>query len=324
MRPLRPGRRVALYRSLAQLLDAGVPPLALVAALERGQRDPAVLRFLDAVKTAYTAGNPLSEAMLHATDHVVPEAHVAVVRAAERAGRTSHALRRLAAGDEARDKARRDLLRRAAYPVLLFHAALLAPALGGLIQSPVETLLLLAAIAIPVDVLLVLLFRVLTGGTAPAIVRRLADYIPGVERVVTDRAGADFLSTLGALYDAGVPVLDAADDAAAAVTDPTLRQAYLALVAANRRDAELEPLLAALPIDRPEIAGTLLSAVPAGELGGALDRSANLLDEYAIEGGGRLAVRIGGGLYAVAVVFVTIRVLGFYAEYFQAMQFTGR
>ena len=80
-----------------------------------------------------------------------------------------------------------------------------------------------------------------------------------------------------------------------------------------------EPLAEALPRFpglRHDVLATLLTSEPAGELGPALTSAA---DTYAeVESNLRVTVTkvAAGTLYAVVVLYVAVKVIGFYADYF--------
>lgn len=311
---LRLSQRAVLYRNLAQLMQAGVAPHSMVDALQRSATSPPLRSFLIQLRTAFDSGNPLSQALLQASELGFPKHHHAIVEAAERSGHVPEALVRLAGADEARHASNRELLSRSAYPILLFHFAVFAPSVAFFLSHPWRALAYALAIVIPADLALFSIYRAITSphrtGPRHPLLRRL----PFVSAAISNREAASYLGTLAQLYDAGVPILEAAKLALVAINDHHTASIYESAVA-EHRDAPISNLVMTLPIPRIELVGLISAGETAGNLGPALFHSSRLLDEDATRAEARVMRLASSTLYGVVIVVVIVRVMGFYSAY---------
>lgn len=308
-------RRARLYAALARLIDAGVPYDAALRSLRSALRDPATQRVLSALEAALERHDGLA-AGLDAARPDIPAFHARALGAAERSGSPGRTLRGLAEAEEAQDKARRELLQRVAYPVFVLHLALVAPATGLLLVAPGKTVAMLLAVALPIDAALALGYLLLTRpGDSPA-ASRLALRLPALGRVLRDQEHGRYLLAVHQLYEAGVSLPSAAEEALPAAQTPTVTHELSTIPQHLREGAPLASALPFVTALRPEIAALLATAEPAGELGPALGDAGRLATELGLDGGKRLARRVTSTVYAAVVVYVAWTVLSFYADYF--------
>ncbi len=312
--PLLP--RARYYRTLAELLDANVPPEALADALERGFRRPALRALTERIRASLRSGNPVSDAILGASDLGIPVVHGAILEAAEKSGHLGRQLKRIAAWDEGRQTSI-DLARKQAwYPLAVFHLAVLATVSMQILSAPHRAMLLFIGICVPVDVLLFLLYRSLAAPNPGTGVARFVRLVPAVETMIRDREAAAYLGTVGQLYEAGIPILDAARKSLAAIRFDDLKRKYESAVDdAARGHGEFREVVQALPMDRPETLAMIVVAETAGDLSRALTDASHLLDERAGNTAATLTRIASRGFYFAVVIFAVWRILAFYSDY---------
>ncbi len=308
------GERAVLYRSLARLLDAGLPPDTLYSMLGKGFRSEAVRAVIAACREAALDGRPLSDG-LRASAPAVPPLHALAVGAAEAAGTVPDTLKELAVGDEERLRARRGLLGSALYPILLVHLAVIAPN-GGLLVTDLSAFLLRVVPAIvAIDLALLFGWRLLARpveGTPGHLLLR----VPVVGQLLRAASYRGYFRALSALYEAGVPLPRAARESTVTLSPPALREAVSVALEPVDRHEPLAEAWPGFPGLREEVRASLVTAEPAGELGTALAGAAAVYAELETTLRARV-VRIGSAvLYAAGVLYVAVRVIVFYTEYF--------
>lgn len=259
-----------LLRLLADLLDAGVPLVRALQMLET-MVAPRIAVLLPAVVSAVTQGRTLASA-LHDADVIVPPEVLGMIRAGERGGGLTIAIRQAGLLCEDSAATRGELRSALAYPLLLAIAgtaslALLvgivlprfASILGELGQTlPLTTRVVLRGgavakqAAIPTLALAAVLTAALRAWTSAVEGRRawhrflLA--LPVIGDLRLGAAGARICMALSALLVSGVPIVSALRSAAASAGDEEIMSRMLAArddlkhgarfsVALNRRRA---------------------------------------------------------------------------------------
>jgi type IV pilus assembly protein PilC len=269
----------SLYRSLARLTGAGVPPIQIASVLEaEAPRDvrPLASTLAEALRT----GTPLSSAVRRVRG-LVPVHHAQVLLAAERSGTLERALDGLAASceAEARVKARAwDALRR---PAILFAALSLLGPVPLLASSGVLAYL---GVSMPMLAVLVgafvgagaLLTSARAGGSR---VGAFLESVPGVSDLVVRAAAARACRTVAVLNAAGLSLVttleSAAQTAGAGVVGRGFRRAA--------RDVEKGGRLAETLKREGALSGAAAALAAEGEATGRLDsafeRAGKLLDD---------------------------------------------
>lgn len=311
--------RASFYAALARLHEAG---LGLEAQFDLLLAGSAPARWSAALKRLHAGlrrGEPLSEQLAHEPATLFPPHHAPAIRAGEQSGELPRILRALAHEDEGRLRSNKELLSRAAYPLLLIHLAVIGPNAGLLITSPPRFVLSCLAILLPLDLLLFLLFRALSGGRMGPRMARLWLGLPLVGRVVHAREYRAWFEALALLYEAGVPIVDAARQALGAAANPELRAALAGTLKPLEQGEPFTHVLALQPRLAAEVRAVLFAAEPAGQLTEGLTRAAEWYRE-AQEQGGRRLVKVGGGiLLGLAMLWAAYRILSFYADYYGAL-----
>jgi type II secretory pathway component PulF len=232
-----------------------------------------------------------------------------VLSAAWRAGRASASLRSCAAARRQRAEFQRQMWVSLRYPMFvlvlcLAAAVTTAPVIGhyGFVYGTAGLIVLILAL------LAWARHSVRRGG------ERIAQ-LPVVGRVLRDMAELPYLEVLGALYGAGVPLVDAHSTA---ITTVKLVPVQQRLVVADQMLRSSRPLAESLNsalalnsetrslIDNGERSGTLEEALQR-----ALERRRQVVAQKV----GVLAKRIGAVVYTIAVVVVVAIVFRFYGSY---------
>jgi type II secretory pathway component PulF len=273
--------RAQLYGTLATALEAGLSAAsALGLHAERRDRWGAWAR---AAQLAVEGGRPFTEA-LDATGELPPLERAALA-AGERAGKLPGVLHRLTGHLERRVSLRRELVSKLVYPAFLIHAAVLLPPLAQLITEGPGAYVLsvlpgLGALYGLVGALWVggALARRSAGGRAAT--DRAAMALPFIGGAVRRRAAAEYAYVLGLLYDAGLPIIEALERAAACATNGVLAAAGDRI---HRRVTDGSDLAGAFTLESEVLPRLLIEAVRTGEATGkldeTLDRTARLLRE---------------------------------------------
>lgn len=308
--------RSELYRSLARLLDAGLSVSAVFASLSSAYPTRDRGRVIRALELVMREGNPLSDAMASVDPSDVPRHHALTIRGAERSGRVAPALVHLADAEDRQRATMSTLVQKAFYPVALLHMAVFAPNAGALILDPFGTLTRLLAILIPLDLVLLWVYRALR---APLRHPRAADRmlaLPLAGPVLVAGAYRRYFDTLRSMYEAGVPIATAAREAAAAVPPGRLHDDILAALAPLDQNEPFSHSAVRFPRLNADLRGLIVTSEPAGELGHAFEQVTNICAETETSGQVRLARVVGGLMFALAACYVAYRVIGFYAAYF--------
>ncbi len=286
-----------VYRGLAALHRAGVGwPEALDAVTVAGPG-------WAAARARLAAGEPLSAA-LHG---VVPGLDLAFVAAGEAGGNLETALETLAQRHEEEHRRRGQRRTALAYPVLVAHIAALLLPIPDLAQGRLLAAAFWAVLPLLPVYGLLLLRPLGAAGSGP-----LPHRFPHTDRV--ELADAQALEALGALYDAGVPLLQALPLAAAA--GPRGRAAADLARAAERVRAghDLAGAWRELP---PGLSAGLVNAERAGALGRECRAVAERLSFDVEMRTRRRTARLAPLLVLALGAIVGLRVIAFYAAAFR-------
>ncbi|MBI4616004.1 MAG: type II secretion system F family protein [Planctomycetes bacterium] len=219
----------AFYRQLATLVGAGVSLRAALRTLEARESSPALRSASLALQTTVDRGGGLAEGMKR-SGHVFGELHVALVEAAEKAGRLEQALTTIADHEEAGLALSRRVAAGFAYPFLLLNLALVIPAIPKLVQGGVAAFLVQAGIGLGILYgLLGLFFAAWSASQRSPTLRRVLGLVlwhaPLFSGVVRGQALARFLSVLRAMFASGLPVVQGVALAGRASGSPVLSAA---------------------------------------------------------------------------------------------------
>jgi type IV pilus assembly protein PilC len=276
-------RRSEFYRELAALTAAGVP---LIRALQEVQRRPPSRSYrepLETVVVRITQGSTLAEAFGRLGTWL-PTFDLALVKAGEESGRLVECFRMLSQHYAESARQAESLIRQLAYPVFLFHFAVLIfppdllPKLvweGQVLPFLLQKATFLAPVY-AIVFLLVLAGQGRHGEWWRAQVEWVLHLVPVLGRARREQALARLAAALEALIAAGVTIIEAWDLAAAASGSPAIGRAV--------HGWRPKVLAGELPSDQvsrssvfPELFANLYST---GEVSGQLDQELRHLHDY--------------------------------------------
>ena len=317
-------QRGEIYRQLGQFSAAG---LGVVPALRELQRNPPsrALRVpLQAVLDELARGRTLAEA-LSKSGPWLPTFDITLIEAGEKSGRLDQCFRLLAGyyGDRARMA--RQILSDLAYPVFLYHFAILILAFLEYLGSGNGFLVLVVGL-VPVYVLGAFVAYAGQGRHGEAWRARVESVLHRVPMLGTGRrylALSRLAAALEALISAGVTIIEAWELAAAASGSPALHRAVInwrPFLDTGRTPAEVLR-------DSPAFPELFANQYAAGEISGQLDGTLRGLQAYFQEEGSRK-------LHAVAqwvprLIYIAVLLMGgaivvrFYLRHIQDIKDAG-
>ncbi len=263
-------QRQLLYEELARLARTDI---TLPHAFQIFLRDPqarSLQHFLHSALAAINSGSTPAEAMRQAG---VGEMEAAILLAAERSGSSAAAFERLAAWFALLDRVRSAVLRQLAYPIFIFHFAVVLMAIPALIsgtnrdQVLRESAVFLASSYLVIGLIAcIAIWLVRTAQHNP----RIDAVLQAIPVLGGARRGfilARFCSTWQMLLDAAIPPSDALTLAAAASASGRVRHA--AAQARSDISAGLSPVDSLMK--RAALPRSLLKVLRTGEESGTLD-----------------------------------------------------
>lgn len=314
--------KAGLYDHLGRLIRSGITfPVAVekLAATSRGN----VRRCLKGLKDGVDRGETIAEAF-NALRPAVGEMECSTLSALERTGRLEHGLAQLGRYFQAFATARREILQRSAYPLVVLHIGILllnvpllfTDAAGQYLKS---TGLLLAALYGAVAIIALLLPLVRDAGTASPVVDRILRFIPIIGPMRRSFALARFIGVYDLQLDAGVNVIDGLLAAARASRSAAIRRAVQSAIPELRDGSQVGPLLARSGVFPEETMRAIQIAEDTGELDVVLEQ---LAVEHQGEGLRRLGVFsewLPRLVYLGVVVFVAWQVISGYRNYLEGV-----
>lgn len=236
---------------LRSLLDAGIPAkraLDLMARRRRGALKDSLVRMGDVI----AAGGTLAQA-LRAESGLFPRLFVELMAVGEQSGKLEAVLERLARHYRDRLAIQQQYVSALAYPAAVVVGAYIGvPFIVGLLKGafipgtwPNDSIEMYTLYFF-LDVLrywgppLLLLWVLVRTGLAGRIVPPIATYVEPLRGIVRRFALGRFWSTLAILTDAGLPVHDAIERAAAVVTNPFVARDLRKAVPAIQRGQTLD------------------------------------------------------------------------------------
>lgn len=309
--------RASLWRRMAAMERAGIP---IQGAIERLVAQGGAARVLEPVEADLAEGLSIGEAFARAEG--LEELERRLVAAGSKGGRLPEVLEDLAAHFEDRAAVKRGLAAGLAYPVFLVHAAVFLPSLSILVSEGL--LAFLVAVFGPLAVLYLAVggcvvgWRALRAGS-PRAADRLLLSVPILGGVVKKRAVATSLDVLRLLYASGIPVLEAAEAAAAACPNAEVASAFQRVHEALVEGMSLGLAFAA----EPGMPASVVDMVATGESSGSLDdllgRAARQLEDEAKLARRALIVAAGVAALMLGALVVAWKIFSFWAGYFEGI-----
>ncbi len=303
------GRLARWYYALAQHLDAG---LSLVEGVRSLEGVPA--RDRERMADALAAGTPV-DAVLNEAPAWISETDRQVISAGHTAGVLPVTFRNLSDQHRSRQQAQRAVLGASIYPIFVLHFAIVALPAGQLVSGSVESYLReVFSLLVPLWVFLAVLVC--------AIVWRIrwigavGDLLPGIRGYRRNGALRDVCAVLRAFLMAGCRLDEAWYGACAATGRRSFIRAGVRCAGIVQAGSPPSEILDQLKVFPPEFCRIYRS----GEQTGKLEESLSLLeDEY----GRKAATSLAAAsfwypkiLFLAVAVYLAVKVVGFYAGYF--------
>lgn len=319
--PRQLAQRAELYHQLGQLTAAGI---GLKQALEIQHRSPPSRDFrqpLAVVLEKLSLGSTFTEG-IGATGNWLPQFDRALLAAGETSGRLPACLKLLTDHYTERAALLRQTISSLAYPVFLFHFAILIGPIqefflpdGSTAAYFVKTVGVLAPSYVVVGLLLYAL-QGRHGEGWRSLIEQIAHRVPLVGKARRNLALARLASALEALLSAGVPIFGAWEMAAASSGSPALKRA----VYRWRPDLEAGVTPGELLSQSAEFPDLFASMYQTGEMSGSLDETLLRLRGLHQEEGSRQLKAIADWtpkiFYFGIMMMIAWRVLSFYIGYF--------
>jgi general secretion pathway protein F len=299
-----------LTRQLATLLESGLTVEQTLSALIEAAANPVTREVLNGVKAEVTAGHPLAGAMGSYAGSF-PDFYCALVHGGEESGALPKVLQQLADYLDTRQALKQKTALALLYPTVVSLVAIaivtglliyVVPQVVQVFQQSRQGLPLLTRALIALSDFLRATWPWLAAGliaawlVASAALRRdgprrrwhaLLLRLPGAGPLIRSINTARFASTLAILIGGGVPLLDALNAGARAVTNTVMREAIELAIERVREGSSLARALAATRVFPPLLGHLIASGEVSGRLQHMLERAAQL-ENQALER--RLAV----------------------------------
>ncbi|MFH0946664.1 MAG: type II secretion system F family protein [Planctomycetota bacterium] len=316
-------KRANLYRSVARMLAAGLPPAQLHELLGAGfehSRNSWMRRAVSLLRAGSQASLPLSEAMAAGPADLFPLHHRSAVRAAEISGQVPRVLNALADDEERKHGARVELIRRSIYPIILLQVAVIGPNAGLAFTDPSGFVLHIMTLLLPIDLALFLAAHILLSSRPGPVDDYVSLRLPLLREFSLNRDYGIFFSAMGNLYEAGVALPAAADEALPAVRNRRLRDQLGVALTPLREHGPLSAAVPSFPHLDDLVASTLITSEPSGELGSGLKRAAAQCEENENLARDRLIRVAIGVLLTFAFLYAAVRILAFWSGYFDMLR----
>ena len=247
------------------------------------------------------------------------------IMALERTGRLEHGFAQLGRYFQAFATARKEMLQRSGYPIVVLHLGLLLANLPLLFTQPgpqaylqrTGFLFFLLYGVVAIIALAIPLLR--DAGTSSPTIDRLLRVIPIVGKMRRSFTLARFFGTYDLQLDAGVNVMDALQAAARASRSASIRQAVNHAVPHVRDGSQVGPLLAQSGAFPEDSMRALQIAEDTGELDTVLTELAEEHQANGLHGLAILSEWIPRGIYLMVCAFVAWQVISSYRNYLNAI-----
>jgi type II secretory pathway component PulF len=320
-------RRSQFYQQLGQLLAAGI---TLVNALEmisrklpdRSYREP-IRRILAEIQQ----GGNFTDA-LQSLGKWTPAFDLAMIHAGESSGRLDVIFRMLANYYAERAAMIRQMLADLAYPVFLFHFAVLIFAFIAWVQNTNTIILILMTLGILLPIyaavfVMIYASQARRGETWRSIFEAVLRPVPMLGTARHSIALARLAAALEALINAGVRIIEAWSLAASASGSPALIRtvaSWKTSLAAGRTPSEM----VSESRQFPEVFANLYHS---GELSGQLDESLRRLHDYYLDDGNQkmrfVSQWVPRMIYLGVALLIAYKVVMFWTGYFKQIGAAG-
>jgi type IV pilus assembly protein PilC len=319
-------QKQSFYEHLAQLLRAGIAFPGAVDKLSLSSRG-SQKRVLTDLKNLLGSGKTVSEAF-GALRPAVSEMECTALSALERSGRMDRGFQHLADYFGAMDNARRETLRRVAYPLVVLHLAVFVSRLPVLFQDNAmvylrQTGFVLFCLYGAFAILMLLIPLLRDAGAKNGTLDWFLIRIPFVGKIRRSYALARFCATYDMQLEAGVNVMDSLDAAGRASRSGLISAAVGKAVPELRQGVQVGPLLAQSNAFPESFIRTVLVAEDTGELDRALARLTTQYQADGLRALANFADWIPRFVYFAVAIYAGWNIVSFYWLYIQEVSQIG-
>jgi type II secretory pathway component PulF len=313
-------RRAELYHQLGTILAAGMTIRQGLEQLKAHppsrSMKPAITQWLESLDAGYTVTDSVSR-----LGRWMPSFDLALVEAGEQSGRLDSCFKLLSGYYQERAQMARQIISEMAYPLFVFHFAIVLFPLLQLFQTGnvFQFGMTILAVLLPLYGGVIFLLYVCQGRHGEgwrSLLERIFHRVPFLGKARRYLALARLAAALEALLSAGVSILNAWDLAAAASGSPALQRVVRGWKTPFEQGSTPSEMVSAAP----EFPDVFRNFYHTGEISGTLDKSLQRLHQYYQEDGSRrmrLLARMAPRLvYFGVCIYVGLRVIGFYTAYF--------
>lgn len=317
------------YAELAKLVEAGFGIREAGRILQDTRLPEPQQRLLLAMQTGLENGTSIAGAF--AVDPApVSDLERSIIAAGERGGRLAPAFQHLADYFQLLASARSEALKGMIYPAVLLHLGVIFGNAPLALMNGEGAGSIVLHIAITLGVIYLIGFalvmvsrRLLKAATTSAVVDGVLNRIPLLGKARRDLALARFTRVYHTCLLAGLPMQETVATASTASQSGRIREAGRQLADKLTTGDKLGPVFIASGAFANAFARSYATAEESGMLDRDLARWSELFKEDALRGARRVSAAIPKLFYALAVIFVVWKILGFYQGYYRTIETLG-
>lgn len=317
------------YAELAKLVEAGFGVREAGKILQDTRLPEPQQRLVNAMQNGLENGKSIAESFA-ADPALVSDLECSIIAAGERGGRLAPAFKHLADYFQLLASARSEALKSMIYPTVLLHLGVIFGNAPGALMNGESAGSILINIAVTLGVIYLIGFvgvmvsrRLLQAATTSAAVDGCLNRIPLLGKARRDLALARFTRVYHICLLAGLPMQETAASSVNASQSGLIREAGQQLAATLKIGDKLGPVFIASPAFPNAFARSYATAEESGMLDKDLARWANLFQQDALRGAKRVSAAIPKIFYALVVIFVVWKILGFYQGYYRTLETLG-
>lgn len=320
-----PKRKHIFHAELAKLVEAGFGIREAARVLLDGDPPAPERKLLEGLLAGLSEGRSIAVSF---EGGGLSRLELGIIAAGEKGGKLGEAFLHLADYFEMVAKARRNAVSAMVYPLVLLHLGILLAVVpsdvvsGGLAAGQVLTRLVTALFVCygVIALGMMLALRLLKSAESNASVDRFIRRIPLVGKVRAKLAMGRFVKVYHAGLVAGLSMNETASMSGEAAASGSIRDASKRLVAAAKEGETLGPVFVAEKAFPRAFARSYATAEESGTLDKDLVRWGKVYADEAAAGVRRLSVVLPKLGYALVVVFVVWKLLGFYSGYYGSLE----
>lgn len=316
-----------LHEELAKLLEAGFGIRQAIAVILETSPPRAQADLLRAMDAGLAKGRTIAEAF---AEGGADGLELSMVRAGERGGRLAQAFRHLADYFSLLAKARNGAIRAMIYPLVVLHMGVfLAVVPGGLLaqrswgEIGVSLVLALVGLYAGLAVLSWVVRMILRMAPDRAGMDRWLGRIPVVGKARRSLAMARFTKVYHTGVLAGISMRETVGNALEASGSGVMREGGRPLLAIAEEGGALGPEFVRCGVFPQVFARSYATAEEAGGLDKDLERWAKFYQEEAERGAEAVGIVLPKVCYALILLFVAWKIVGFYSGYYEMLESIG-